>query len=179
MRVKRKKLNLNVKKEFQMWLLLRIFGTVLLSSIIAAIVLYFYSRQELSGSFFDAHIKLRRVSDLLLPVIFAGSFVSLFAGTLLAIFLPQKIAGPIFRVEQDLHLIGNGDLTGEIRLRQGDVLHELAETVNDTTANLREIAGNIKKTQSVLETAINEKNIDGIATAFAAHKEKVNVLLTD
>jgi methyl-accepting chemotaxis protein len=179
MHVKRKKLNLNVKREFQMWLLLRIFGTILVSSVIAAIILYFYSRQELRGSFFDAHIKLRRVSDLLLPVIFAGSFVSLFAGTLLAIFLPQKIAGPIFRVEQDLQLVGDGNLTGEIRLRAGDVLHELAETVNDTTANLREIVEEIKKSQSVLETAINENNADDIAAAFAAHKEKVNMLITD
>ncbi|MFO7605805.1 MAG: methyl-accepting chemotaxis protein, partial [Desulfurivibrionaceae bacterium] len=95
MHYKRKKLNLAVKKEFQKWLLVRILGTILLSSVVAAVILYFYSSRELGESFYDAHIKIRRVSDLLLPVILAGSFVSLLSGTLLALFLPQKIAGPV------------------------------------------------------------------------------------
>ena len=136
MRYKRKKLNLQVKNQFQRWLLARILGTVLLSSVVAAIILYFYASQEISASFYDAHIKIRRVSDLLLPVIIAGSFVSLLSGTLLALFLPQKIAGPIFRIEEDLKEVRDGNLKKEIRLREGDPLQELAQIINSTISFL-------------------------------------------
>ena len=136
MHYKRKKLNLKVKTQFQRWLLVRILGTVILSSVVAAIILYFYASQEIGESFYDAHIKIRRVSDLLLPVIIAGSFVSLLSGTLLALFLPQKIAGPVFRIEEDLKEIQAGNLKKEIRLRQGDPLKELAQVINATISFL-------------------------------------------
>lgn len=136
MHYKRKKLNLQVKNQFQRWLLVRILGTVFLSSVVAAIILYFYSSQEIGASFYDAHIKVRRVSDLLLPVILAGSFVSLLSGTLLALFLPQRIAGPIFRIEEDLKEIQTGNLKKEIRLRDGDPMQELAQIINATISFL-------------------------------------------
>ncbi|MBU0909314.1 MAG: methyl-accepting chemotaxis protein, partial [Proteobacteria bacterium] len=88
---KRKKLNLNVKREFQKWLFLRMTAQVLISSLVAAVILYFYARSEITDSFYSAHVTIRRVSDLLLPVIAAGSAVS-FVGTLIVvIFLPQRI----------------------------------------------------------------------------------------
>lgn len=133
---KRKKLNLKVKSQFQRWLLVRILATVLISSVVAALILYLYSSQEIGESFYDAHIKIRRVSDLLLPVIFAGSFISLLSGTMLALFLPQKIAGPVYRIEQDLQEIQGGNLKKEIRLRESDPLKDLAATINTTISFL-------------------------------------------
>ncbi|NTV15017.1 MAG: methyl-accepting chemotaxis protein [Desulfobulbaceae bacterium] len=137
MRFKRSKLNLKVKRQFQIWLLVRIVGTILFSSLVAAIILYLYARQEVGDSFYEAHIRIRYVSDLLIPVVIAGSLVSLISGTLLAIFLPQKIAGPIFRIEEDLKHIQKGHLNKEIKLRQGDPLHDFAETINTTLAVLK------------------------------------------
>ena len=136
MYAKRKKLNLQVKSEFQRWLLVRILATVILSSVVAAVILYFYSSQEIGESFYDAHIKIRRVSDLLLPVIIAGSFISLLSGTVLALFLPQKIAGPVFRIEEDLKEVRAGNLKKEIRLREGDPLKDLATAINKTISFL-------------------------------------------
>lgn len=137
MQTKRKKLNLAVKNEFQRWLLVRIFGVVLLSSLTAALILYFYAHQEIGESFYDAHIKIRYVSDLLWPVILAGSCISLISGMVLAIFLPQKIAGPIFHIERDLEAIRQGDLTVEIVLRKGDILLDFTTSLNQTFHALR------------------------------------------
>jgi methyl-accepting chemotaxis protein len=136
MKIKRKKLNLKVKTRFQIWLLFRVFGSVLLSSIVAGIILYYYSHQEIGENFFNAHLEIRRVSDLLIPVLIAGSFASLVTGSLLALFIPQKIAGPIFRMEEDLKEIQAGNLKKRIRLRKEDPLQELAATINTTIAFL-------------------------------------------
>lgn len=109
----RKHLNINVKSEFQRWLLLRIFGVVLLSALAAALVLYFYARHETITTFYDAHIKLRRVSDLLFPVVLSGAGVSLLGGLALALFLPQKIAGPLYNIERTLGYVRAGSLLPE------------------------------------------------------------------
>jgi len=137
-RSQRKILNLQVKKSFQRWLLLQVTGAVLLSAGLAAVVLYFYARQEVGESFYSAHVAIRRVSDLLLPVILAGTAVSLVAGGLLALFLPQKIAGPLYRFEESLRQLGEGDLTVKVVLRKGDILVDFADTVNETIEQLRE-----------------------------------------
>lgn len=141
---KRKLLNIGVKKEFQRWLLIRILGTVMVSGGVAALVLYFYSNRELGDSFYTAHITVRHVSDLLLPVILAGSAVSLVSGMFLALFLPQKIAGPLYRVEQDLKRLGKGDLTMKIGLREGDTLQDFATVVNMNIEELRQKIAEIK-----------------------------------
>jgi methyl-accepting chemotaxis protein len=153
-RNKRKTLNLAVKREFQMWLLVRIVGVVIVSSLVAVLVLYLYSRQEISSSFYSAHIQIRRVSDLMLPVIMAGAFVSLLSGVALALFLPQKLAGPIYRVQKNLEVIREGDLTEHIVLRRNDPLTDLAASVNEATAGLRARIQKIKEIQQALDQII-------------------------
>ncbi len=178
MQYKRKKLNLGVKKKFQMWLLVRILGTVVLSSVIAAGVLYFYAHKETADSFYDAHIKIRRVSDLLLPVIAAGSLVSLISGSILAIFLPQKIAGPIYRIEQDLKAVQDGDLTTVVRIRNEDVLKDLQDTINLTIASLRAKVGEIKDSQGELERSITAGEKNEVARTVKRQKECLSRIIT-
>ena len=64
---KRRILNLAVKREFQIWLLIRIAGVVILSSLVAVLILYIYSRQEISSTFYTAHIQIRRVATCSSP----------------------------------------------------------------------------------------------------------------
>ena len=151
---KRKKLNLAVNRQFQMWLLIRIVGVVIVSTLVAVAILYLYSRQQISSSFYSAHIQIRRVSDLLFPVMAAGAFVSLLSGLALAIFLPQKLAGPLYRVQKSLEVIRNGDLTENVFLRKGDTLMDLAAAVNETTAGLRGRIQEVKEIQAELDQII-------------------------
>lgn len=161
-RNKRKKLNLKTKKYFQKWLLVRISGIILSCSLVAAVILYFYARSEVTGSFFDAHVKIRRVSDLLLPVIVAGSFVSLISGIVISLFIPQQIAGPIFRIEQDLKPLQKGDLTSQVRLRNNDILQEFAAEVNETAQQLCLRVQRCKDTVKELEELLGESGDDAL-----------------
>ncbi len=156
----RKKLNLKVKREFQTWMLRRVFVVVGISALIAACILYFYARAEVVGSFFEAHVKIRRVSDLLLPVVAAGSAVSLVAGGLLALFLPQKIAGPIFRIEQELKKIATGDLTTRFTLRNNDTLQDFAADLSQTIESVRHSVDQAKQNMDALETALNDNRVE-------------------
>ncbi len=151
---KRKKLNLAVKREFQKWLLIRIIGVVIVSSLMAVVILYLLSSREISSSFYEAHIQIRRVSDLLFPVMAVGAFVSLLSGIALAIFLPMKIAGPIYRIQKSLEVICSGDLTEHVMLRRDDILLDLADSVNITTDGLRRRIQDIKDIQVELDQVV-------------------------
>ena len=178
---KRKKLNLNVKKEFQRWLLLRVLVTVGISALLAAVILYFYARQEIVGSFFDAHVKLRRVSDLLLPVVAAGSLVSLMGGGFLALFLPQKIAGPIFRIERGLDSVQEGDLTTRVTLRAEDTLQDFAATVTETVVSLQDRVQLAKESARQLEAAIqaaDQADQQQLGQLIRTHRQHLDALKT-
>jgi len=98
-------------------------------------------------------------------VIAAGGFVSLLSGIILALFLPQKLAGPVYRIQKGLEVIRDGDLTKHITLRGNDILRDLADSVNETTAGLRASIQEVKEIQRELDQII----------AFFEHKEAVAV----
>lgn len=152
---KRKHLNVRVKSEFQRWLLWRIFGVVLLSALAAALVLYFYARHETISTFYDAHIKLRRVSDLLLPVVLSGAGVSMLGGLALALFLPQKIAGPLFNIERTLGHVRAGSLLPRVKLRSNDCLEGMAAEVNRTLDFMLKEAENMRELQQQIRSALD------------------------
>ena len=175
---RRKLLNLSIEKEFQLWLLIRIFGVIILSSVLAAAVLFFYARHETITSFYSAHIKIRRVSDLLLPVILCGSFVSLVAGALLAFFLPQKIAGPLYRVEKDLQAVRDGDLTVVIKLREHDTLKSFVAIINEVIADLNQGARGLQADSQALQAALGKEDAAAIATVAKRLHQGLNRIKT-
>ncbi|MDY0190038.1 MAG: methyl-accepting chemotaxis protein [Desulfuromonas sp.] len=133
---RRKLLNLRVKRQLQIWLIIRVAGIVGLTSLVAVVILYGYAHQETVNSFYDAHIKIRRVSELLIPVVLSGGAISIISGIVMAIFLPQKIAGPLYHIERDLELIKAGNLSHRIRLRSNDTLHHFTQQINLATASI-------------------------------------------
>ena len=175
---KRKLLNISIEKEFQMWLMIRILGIIILSSVLAAAVLFFYARHETITSFYSAHIKIRRVSDLLLPVILCGSFVSMVAGTFLAFFLPQKIAGPLYRVEADLQAVRNGDLTVVIKLREHDTLKSFVVIINEVIADLNQGARGLQADSRALQAALAREDAAVISTVAERLHQGLNRIKT-
>jgi len=129
---RRKKLNLSVKRDLQMWMLARIAAAVAVSAAISTTVLYVFTSRVIGDAFWDVHLEIRRVSDLLVPVLLSGAAASLLGGLLLALFLPQRVAGPVYRIERDLAEIRDGNRSKRVRLRKNDPLQDLAASINRT-----------------------------------------------
>jgi len=175
---KRKKLNLKVQQELQVWLLVRIMATVLLTIAVASVILYFYSVTVVDTEYLSFAPKVRKVSEVLLPVLLAAALSSIIAGLLLALFLPLKIAGPIYRVEQDLKQIGTGDLTKVINLRNDDILKALAQAVNTAVSDIRTRVNDTKKINTDLEAEISKGDIAAIKKVFENQKESLAKIIT-
>jgi len=73
----------------------------------------------------------------------------------LGIYLSHKIAGPLFRIERVLDDMSKGDLSERIRLRKGDEMVSLANSVNRLTDSL---SLTIMGGKSRIENALKELN---------------------
>jgi methyl-accepting chemotaxis protein len=103
----------------------------------------------------------------------SGAAISLISGTLLALFLPQKIAGPLYRIEQELNKVKAGDFRIKIRLRTKDTLVNFTSHINDTIAT-------VDKRLSDMQEAINGiDEIDQLPPQTQQKIREVHRLLND
>jgi len=56
---------------------------------------------------------------------------------MVTLFVSHKIAGPMFRFEEELKRIGEGDLTNKVMIRKKDQITDMAVSLNDMIAGLR------------------------------------------
>lgn len=54
------------------------------------------------------------------------------------IFMTHKVAGPMYKVQQYLATIRDGDFSGKLKFRNGDYFHEIAEDINETFETVQE-----------------------------------------
>jgi len=136
---KRKRVfNFSIKKRLQWRILLKIWGIILASLLVTGIIFYFYSDINVGKSYRLFHIKAESFLDFLIPVLLTGFFASLILGVVASLFFPHAIAGPLHKIERELVDIGKGDLRKEIRIREGDELKDLADSVNIMVRGLRD-----------------------------------------
>ena len=69
--------------------------------------------------------------DLLWPVMAACLVVTLGITFFFGMFISHRMAGPVFRMQRTLKEISEGDLRGNIRLRDKDDFKELSEQINN------------------------------------------------
>ncbi|MEW6380644.1 MAG: HAMP domain-containing protein [bacterium] len=153
---KRKWLNPGIKREMQLRIFIRILLIVVISSVISGSIFYLYSNRTIESTYRQFHVQLHNMRQVLIPWTLVALGLGGFAAFAAALFYPQKIAGPIYRLERKIQSIGRGNLNGEIRLRPGDELHDLAREINQMGVSLRERLLSARKASDRLETMIRE-----------------------
>lgn len=135
---KRKILNFSVNRAMQLRMIGKLICIILVSLLISGGVYYHYANQQITASFMLFHIKARNFLDFLLPVVGISFVISLVVGTIASLFFPKNVAGPLYRIEEDVRRIAEGDLTVQINLRSGDEGGSLAEQLNKMVKLFRE-----------------------------------------
>ncbi len=162
MKNRRSIVNFSIKRKMQ----IRLFKKIMLISVVAvaimATVFYFYSNREIGNSYRQFHVQANNFLDYLLPAVGTAIGLGIIASLVIAVFLPHKIAGPLFRIEMDLKTyLAEGDLTYRFGLRKGDEFTKLAETLNETVDELRAKVLRIDTPLKELEDLIsNGKELD-------------------
>ncbi len=130
-----------IDKPFQY----RLIGTLLCiwaaNTVFFTLVLYFLYNGHLM-QFYDLVPREGVLPLLTLPNLFAVSivFVSVFGVIVLgiiALYMSNQIAGPIYRTKKSLDRIGQGDWAFKLSFRDGDFLNDFPEVFNAMLEKLR------------------------------------------
>jgi methyl-accepting chemotaxis protein len=129
-----------IKKEFQSQFILRFCVLILGGGILSTALVLYFSMGNLTALFQNSRLVITDTAFFILPAVLYTSFITIvlisLTVILVALFVSHKIAGPIFRLEKDISVIGKGDLAYRIHLRKGDQLRELSADINQMTASL-------------------------------------------
>ncbi len=79
-----------------------------------------------------AATQILALSSIALPAL----MVMVIGTAIYSIYVTHRIAGPIYRLQQILVGVGQGNLTQRIRFRKGDEMHELADAANQAISAL-------------------------------------------
>ena len=175
---KRRKFNVQIKQELQIWFLTRILGITLLVIIIASLLSYLYAKNAVEIDLLRFQTDVRTVGEVFWSVFLASALTTIITSLLVILLIPLKIAGPLHRVEQDLIQIGSGDLAKSIRVRSGDILKEHADVVNMAVTELAGIVEDVKESGKNLETKITEGDSDETQKALEYHKRQLDRIIT-
>lgn len=135
---RRSPVNLGVKRHLQARLLWRLGLLLLVCVATGASVFYLSGTHELGETWRMAHLKIRSVQELLVPVLVAALALALLLGFAVSLLFPLHVVGPLPRLEAVLRRIGAGDLTARVSVRDGDILDELSGVLNEASALLRQ-----------------------------------------
>ena len=131
--------NYLINKEFQFRYIGRILFGMLVMAAIVSFTVYYTTWARIMDEFYN----IPRIASEFAPLFASVNQTLLFlfasflvVAGLLSVFMSHAIAGPIYRFEQTLRAIAQGDLTLRIGLRKTDEFKHLAESVNDMVSEL-------------------------------------------
>ncbi len=153
-RQKNKRRNYFIKRDFQLKFIIKFCLILFVGIILSTLLVFVFSQETLTSSFDNSRLMIQNTGYAIMPTLLITNLITLGIITLAAIgvtlFVSHKIAGPMFRFEQDMKKISNGDLLVRINLRQKDQFSEMAKAFNEMASNLH------KKVSKI------DQEIDGI-----------------
>ncbi|MGA1876312.1 MAG: hypothetical protein ACMUIA_11960 [bacterium] len=145
---------------FQTKFILLFLLLVILSSITSGIVLYQRTNMDLGYRYGEAHSKLKKTGEILLPNVLLGNIIAVVvigaASVVITLLISHKVAGPLYRFEKNTEQIAQGDLTVITKLRQSDQIQGLAGSLTKMTAELREKLLDVRKNSEKLPILVDE-----------------------
>lgn len=152
-----KRRNYFIKKEFQFKFIIKFCLILFFGIILSTGLVFLFSQETLTSSFDNSKLVIKNTGDAIMPTLVITNGITLALIAIAAIgvtlFVSHRIAGPLFRFEQDIKKIATGDLSVRINLRQKDQFSEMAGAFNEMALSIH---GKM--------TAIDDK-IDGILDA--------------
>ncbi len=152
-----KRRNYFIDKSFQGKFILRFSLIVIISSIIIGGLLLFLARSSTTVAIENTKVVVKNTADFLLPLILVTLIIvtifSAISVALLTMLVSHKISGPLYRIKKEIEKLHSGDLTADFRIRKGDQLQELVNSLNQMTAAMQQKVKQLKDSSAKDEIA--------------------------
>lgn len=152
-----------IKKNFQFRFIIKFCLLILIGAVISTGLLLLLSQDTLTSSFNQSRLVIKNTALAILPAVIYTNLITLGLITLATIivmmFISHKLAGPLFRFENELREIGEGNLTKAIVLRKKDQITDIADSFNIMSARLREKIRAIQtEVEGIIDSASEQKS---------------------
>lgn len=138
--ISRKKIFIN--KKFQTKFIFRFSIFFILSTLLLSVFIFYSSGNSTTVVFKNLRLESLPTHDYLLPSITIGIILSLvltsFFSIISGLIYSHRIVGPLYRFEQILAKIKEGDLTQSVHLREFDECKSTALALNSSIISMKE-----------------------------------------
>ncbi len=168
-RYKRK--TLLIKRAFQLKFVGVFVGLLFAGAAVSGIMLYLLATREIKVSLASAHLAMRSTWDILLPAVIVTHITTVvliaIATVFFVMYYTNRVAGPLYRLEQTAKTIGDGDLTVQVRFRERDEISDFREAFQSMVDSLalrieafNGPAGDMKEFSETVRTVIATSSLD-------------------
>jgi|GEM_PF-3455292 methyl-accepting chemotaxis protein len=137
-----------ITRNFKLQFILKFCLVAVLGGAIFTGLIIYYCRGTLTTTFVDGRLLMEETSLTVLPgVIYTNLFMlvlSFIVTVVIIFFLSYRLRKPLFRFQNDIQTVAQGDLTTMIRYRGQDRTMALAKDINHMTANLNKKVGEVE-----------------------------------
>lgn len=141
--------NYFIKKEFQTKFIMKFCVLVTLTAIISAFLVYLFLSHSVTTVFENSRIMIKPSTEFIMPGLILSSLISIIlvsvATIIVVLFISHRIAGPLYKLENSLERMGEGDISFDISFRKGDEARVLSEVFNKSRRRLNGMINAIKK----------------------------------
>jgi methyl-accepting chemotaxis protein len=147
---------LMVDQAFQHHLIMKFFMMVTAGSVLMGAIVYFFCSQTVTTVFRDSHLKIMTTADFILPGLLVGIAAVIavvgVATVFMAVYASHRIAGPVYRMRQDLANFRSGDLKQVFCVRNKDEMKALAAELEEMTRSVQKSVAVLKAEAAGLES---------------------------
>lgn len=123
-----------IKKGFQYQFILKYCLVVIIAMMLNSALVYLLTRDTITASYRYSQLSLEKTSDAIIPPLIGSNLGIIIAVLIVVIYVTlyvsHKIAGPLYRFEQDLKQVAEGNLGINFRLREDDQLRDFVSALN-------------------------------------------------
>ncbi|NOY98295.1 MAG: methyl-accepting chemotaxis protein [Chloroflexi bacterium] len=153
-------------------LLLGIELIFLILLLVSGAIFYVIANRDLTTTYYQAHLQIKNLRDILLPVLIAINLVGLVLGAILSLFFTHRIAGPLYRLCRVMKEVGQGNLDQVIHFRKSDELREVETAADEMLAGLNARIADLQASAGRLHD-----HLDALGGVGSAPREEAEHLL--
>ncbi len=149
-----------IDKKFQTKFILNFCLLVVLGGLLTTAVLYCLAMRSTTISIINSRVVVRSTADFLLPmlvqtVVIVTILIGL-ASIFTTLFVSHKIVGPLYRCKSVISTLGEGDFSGDFKIRRLDQLKDLASSLNDMIKQIREKINPLKNNFAAVRKELDD-----------------------
>lgn len=141
-----------ISKSFQTRFIVKFCLILVLGSLLSVFLVFFTTQNTLTSSFDGGRLAIESTALSIMPSVILTNIVTtailVVVAMILTLLISHKIAGPMYRFEQDLKEIAQGDLQKNIHIREGDQFGSVATNLNHMVQSLKSL---VQEVQSDLD----------------------------